>query len=45
MLGAWPPLGLVGSFLGIGPIPLLFVAFLVTLAVLLPRRAAALAAQ
>jgi hypothetical protein len=40
MLGAWPPLGLVGSFLGIGPIPLLFVAFLVVMAVVLPRRLA-----
>jgi hypothetical protein len=38
MLGVWPPLGLVGSFLGVGPIPLLFVAFLLTLAVMLPRR-------
>jgi hypothetical protein len=40
MLAAWPPLGLVGSFLGIGPIPLVFVAFLVTLALVLPRRMA-----
>lgn len=38
MLGVWPPLGLVGSFFGIGPIPLVFVAFLVLLAVVLPRR-------
>ncbi|MGI8456837.1 MAG: hypothetical protein ACR2LI_01815 [Propionibacteriaceae bacterium] len=38
MLGAWPPLGLVGSFLGIGPIPLVFVVFLVVLAFALPRR-------
>jgi hypothetical protein len=30
--------GLVGSFLGIGPIPLVFVAFLVVFGVLLPRR-------
>lgn len=38
MLAIWPPLGLVGSFLGIGPIPLAFVIFLVVLALLLPRR-------
>jgi len=38
MLGVWPPLGLVGSFLGIGPIPLVFVAFLAVLGVALPRR-------
>lgn len=38
MLIAWPPLGLVGSFLGVGPIPLVFVAFLVILAIMLPRR-------
>jgi hypothetical protein len=40
MLGIWPPLGLVGSFLGVGPIPLVFVAFLVVFAVVLPRRVA-----
>lgn len=40
MLGVWPPLGLVGSFLGVGPIPLLFAAFLVALSVVLPRRVA-----
>jgi hypothetical protein len=38
MLGLWPPLGLVGSFLGVGPIPLVFVVFLVTLGVVLYRR-------
>lgn len=38
MLGAWPPLGLVGSFLGIGPVPLLFVALLAAMAVVLPQR-------
>jgi fumarate reductase subunit D len=38
MLSVWPPLGLVGSFLGIGPIPLVFAAFLALLAVVLPRR-------
>ena len=38
MLGLWPPLGLVGSFLGVGPIPLVFVAFLLVLAVVLPAR-------
>ena len=38
MLGVWPPLGLVGSFLGVGPIPLFFVAFLVVLGIVLPRR-------
>lgn len=40
MLGVWPPLGLVGSFLGIGPIPLVFVIFLAVLGVTLPRRLA-----
>ena len=38
MLGLWPPLGLVGSFLGGGPIPLVFVVFLVILGVVLYRR-------
>jgi len=38
MLGLWPPLGLVGSFLGVGPIPLVFVVFLVILCVVLYRR-------
>lgn len=38
MLGLWPPLGLVGSFLGVGPIPLVFVVFLVILGVVLYRR-------
>ena len=38
MLGVWPPLGLVGSFFGIGPLPLVFVAFLALLAVVLPQR-------
>lgn len=38
MLGIWPPLGLVGSFIGIGPIPLVFAVFLVVLAIVLPRR-------
>ncbi len=38
MLGVWPPLGLVGSFLGIGPLPLVFVAFLALLALVLPKR-------
>jgi hypothetical protein len=38
MLAVWPPLGLVGSFLGVGPIPLVFVAFLVILAVVLRQR-------
>jgi hypothetical protein len=41
MLVLWPPLGLVGSFLGVGPIPLLFAAFLVVFAVVVPRRLAA----
>jgi len=40
MLALWPPLGLVGSFLGVGPIPLVFVSFLVVVAVLLPKRLA-----
>jgi hypothetical protein len=38
MLGLWPPLGLIGSFFGIGPIPLVFVAFLALLALVLPKR-------
>ncbi|KQX66164.1 hypothetical protein [Angustibacter sp. Root456] len=38
MLALWPPLGLVGSFLGVGPIPLVFVGFLVALAVVLRER-------
>jgi hypothetical protein len=38
MLALWPPLGLIGSFGGIGPIPLVFVVFLVVMAVVLPRR-------
>jgi hypothetical protein len=38
MLGVWPPLGLLGSFLGVGPVPLLFVVFLVGMAIVLPRR-------
>ena len=38
MLGLWPPLGLVGSFLGVGPIPLVFIVFLVILGVVLYRR-------
>ena len=42
MLAVWPPLGLVGSFLGIGPIPLVFVVFLVVFAVVLPQRVAQL---
>ncbi len=44
MLGVWPPLGVVGSFGGIGPIPLVFVAFLVVLALVLPHRLRAWAA-
>lgn len=38
MLGVWPPLGLVGSFLGIGPLPLVFVVFLLAVGVVLTRR-------
>lgn len=38
LLAVWPPLGLLGSFLGVGPIPLLFAAFLVTVGVILPGR-------
>jgi hypothetical protein len=41
MLAAWPPLGLIGSFLGIGPIPLVFALFLVVLGPRLPGRLAA----
>lgn len=45
MLAVWSPLGLFGSFLGIGPIPLLFVAFLAMFAVVLPRRIARYGSQ
>lgn len=45
MLALWPPLGLVGSFFGIGPLPLVFVVFLVILAVVLPRQVTAQAAE
>jgi hypothetical protein len=38
MLAVWPPLGLVGSFLGIGPIPIVFVVFLAVLGIVLPQR-------
>lgn len=38
MLGVWPPLTVVGSFLGIGPLPLVFVVFLLALGVVLTRR-------
>ena len=38
MLAVWPPLGLFGSFFGVGPIPLLFAMFLAALAVVLDRR-------
>ncbi len=39
MLALWPLLGLFGSFFGIDPIPLVFVVFLVALAISLGRRA------
>jgi hypothetical protein len=39
MLALWPLLGLFGSFFGIGPIPLVFVVFLVVLSITLGRRA------
>ena len=42
MLGVWPPLGLVGSFLGIGPLPLVFVVFLLALVIVLTRRVGAI---
>jgi hypothetical protein len=45
MLGIWPPLGLVGSFLGVGPIPLVFAVFLLLMAVVLPRRIEELGAR
>ena len=45
MLALWPPLGLVGSFLGVGPIPFVFAAFLVLLGVLLQRRVGRSAAE
>jgi hypothetical protein len=38
MLGVWPPLGLIGSFFGIGTIALVFMAFLALLAMVLPQR-------
>lgn len=38
MLGIWPPLALLGSFFGIGPIPLFFGVFLVWSCVVLGRR-------
>lgn len=38
MLAVWPPLGLVGSFLGVGPIPLVFVGFLLVLGRVLQQR-------
>jgi len=38
MLAVWPPLGLIGSFGGLGPVPLVFVAFLGVLACVLPGR-------
>jgi len=38
MLAVWPPLGVFGSFFGLGPIPLVFAGFLVALAVVLARR-------
>lgn len=41
MLGVWPVLGLFGSFGGVGPIPLVFVAFLVLFTVVLSRRVTA----
>ncbi len=40
MLGCWPVLGLIGSFLGVGPIPLVFVVFLAYFGVVLTRRVA-----
>ena len=39
MLAIWPPLGVVGSWLGIGPVPVLYAAFLVTLVAVVCRRA------
>jgi hypothetical protein len=38
LLGVWPPVGLLGSWFGIGPIPLLLGLFLVTTAVLAHHR-------
>lgn len=38
LLGIWPPLGVVGSWLGIGPIPVLYAAFLLTLGEIAARR-------
>ncbi len=44
MLAIWPPLGVVGSWWGIGPIPVLYAGFLVALGVLASRRSAIWAA-
>jgi hypothetical protein len=38
LLGIWPPVGLLGSWFGMGPIPLLLGAFLVTTAIVVHRR-------
>jgi hypothetical protein len=38
MLAVWPPLGVIGSFFGLGPIPFVFAVFLVALGVTLQRR-------
>lgn len=40
MLGVWPPLALLGSWGGTGPIPLLFAVFLVGTGVVVHRRQA-----
>jgi hypothetical protein len=38
MLAVWPPLGVIGSFFGLGPIPLFFAGFLVAVAFVLRAR-------
>lgn len=43
MLGVWPPLGLLGAFFGVGPVPFVLAAFLVAVEVVLGRRVEAAA--
>jgi hypothetical protein len=41
VLAVWPPLWLLGSFLAVGPVPVLLAVLYVVLIVVLPRRAVA----
>lgn len=45
MLGIWPPLGLFGSWFGVGPIPLLLGVFLVASGLMVSRRPAPVGAR